>query len=113
MLPSYSENFGNVVLEAMAAGCPVVVTPEVGVADMVAASGVGLVTTGEPAAIAAGISALLADPALARRLGALGRAVAASQFSWDTAAERMECCYREILRMSGPADANLEPGART
>lgn len=113
VLPSYSENFGNVVLEAMAAGCPVVVTPEVGVADMVAASGVGLVTTGEPAAIAAGISALLADPALARRLGALGRAVAASQFSWDTAAERMECCYREILRMSGPADANLEPGART
>jgi glycosyltransferase involved in cell wall biosynthesis len=51
-LPSYSENFGNVILEAMAAGCPVVVTPEVGLAGVVRASGAGLVVPGNPERLA-------------------------------------------------------------
>jgi glycosyltransferase involved in cell wall biosynthesis len=44
-LPSRSENFGNVVLEAMAVGCPVAVTPEVGLAPAVHESGCGIVAT--------------------------------------------------------------------
>lgn len=98
VLPSYSENFGNVVLEAMAAGCPVIVTPEVGVADMVAEQDVGLVTDGRPSALAAAMSALSEDAGLAQRLGAHGRAVAAASFSWSSVAERMEHCYSEICR---------------
>ena len=48
VLPSYSENFGNAVLEAMAVGTPVVVTPEVGLAAEVERSGAGVVTPNDP-----------------------------------------------------------------
>ena len=41
VLPSYSENFGNVVAEAMAMGCPVAVTPEVGIASLVESGAAG------------------------------------------------------------------------
>ena len=95
VLPSYSENFGNVVLEAMAAGCPVVVTPEVGIADIVRDSGAGLVLDGTPEVLGAGLSRLMGDAVLRRTMGERGRA-AALNYSWATVAERMERVYREI-----------------
>ena len=95
VLPSYSENFGNVVLEAMAAGCPVVVTPEVGIADIVRDSGAGLVLDGTPEVLGAGLLRLMGDAVLRRTMGERGRA-AALNYSWATVAERMERVYREI-----------------
>ena len=97
VLPSYSENFGNVIVEAMAAGCPVVVTPEVGIAQSVAQIGAGLVVDGSPAALGSAIAALAADEGRRREMGARGRAAAVSQFSWAAVAAQMEQLYQSLL----------------
>jgi glycosyltransferase involved in cell wall biosynthesis len=98
VLPSYSENFGNVVLEAMAAACPVIVTPEVGLADVVRESGAGLVSDGEPNKLAQAIVRMLADPELRNRAGEAGRMVAIERFSWHAIADATVSLYQEIIQ---------------
>jgi glycosyltransferase involved in cell wall biosynthesis len=98
VLPSYSENFGNVVAEAMAMGCPVVVTPEVGLASLVRESGSGVVVDGAPKILAEAISALLQDPNRRELMGERGRLTARQHLSWESVASRMESVYEEIVR---------------
>jgi glycosyltransferase involved in cell wall biosynthesis len=106
VLPSYSENFGNVVLEAMAAGCPVVVTPEVGAAEIVRRTGAGVVVEGRPEAMAAGVNELLSQPHQLREMGKRGRSVIDAQFTWQAIARTTEQIYRNILgRPTRPACA--------
>jgi glycosyltransferase involved in cell wall biosynthesis len=95
VLPSYSENFGNVILEAMAVGCPVVVTPEVGLAPTVRNANAGLIVEGTPEKLAAAINILLQNPDQGRRMGEAGRRTAAEQFSWAAIAGKMEQVYQE------------------
>lgn len=96
VLPSYSENFGNVVVEAMAAGCPVIVTPEVGIAEAVAQIGAGVVVDGTPAALGSAIAGLVADDRRRLEMSARGRAAAMSQFSWPAVAVQMEQLYQAV-----------------
>ncbi|MEP7246192.1 MAG: glycosyltransferase [Gammaproteobacteria bacterium] len=98
VLPSYSENFGNVVAEAMAMECPVVVTPEVGIAPMVSAAGAGLVTDGAPEQLAASIRQVLSDAGRRREFGRRGREVVLAQLSWSGVAAQTEDLY---LRVTG------------
>lgn len=97
VLPSYSENFGNVVLEAMAAGCPVVVTPEVGAADIVRESGAGAVLDGDPAKLGTGIRNLIADLEALRRMGEKGREFVSHRYTWDAVSLQMEKAYRKAI----------------
>lgn len=95
-LPSYSENFGNVVIEAMAACRPVVVSKDVGLAPVVARSGAGLVVDGDPASLASAIETLLDDSPLRHHMGERGARLAAEQYSWAVVAAQMEDLYTSV-----------------
>jgi glycosyltransferase involved in cell wall biosynthesis len=98
VLPSLSENFGNAVLEAMAHGCPVVVTRGVGLAEAVRAAGAGLVADPDPAALARSIRSYLEDPAARAMAGAAAAALARERYGWDRVAARMAEHYGSLRR---------------
>jgi glycosyltransferase involved in cell wall biosynthesis len=91
VLPSHSENFGNVVVEAMAMETPVIVTPAVGLAPDVEAAGAGLVATREE--LPQAIELLLQDRARRTTMGQRGRSLVASRFTWERVAAQMEESY--------------------
>ena len=92
VLPSDREGMPLVVLEAMAAGLPVVATAVPGTAELL--DGIGLLAEPEPAALAAAIDTLAGDPQLRGRL-ARRSAEAARGYSWDAVAARVEQVYAE------------------
>jgi glycosyltransferase involved in cell wall biosynthesis len=95
VLPSQNENFGNTAAEAAAAGTPVVVTEECGIAPLL--EGVaGLVVPHEAAAVSAAIERVLIEPGLRARLAAGCREVT-SRLGWEEPALVMETLYREIV----------------
>lgn len=91
-LPSLSENFGNVVLEAMMMETPVVLTPGVGLAPDVAEAHAGVVTDD----FAGAIGTLLDDASSRDQMGRNGRALVESKFTWPAVAAAMEEAYCSI-----------------
>jgi glycosyltransferase involved in cell wall biosynthesis len=102
VLPSYSENFGNTVLEALRRGVPVVATPEVGAAEIVIASGGGIVAPGEPAPFAAAICKLISNPDLAQATGDAGKRHVSAHYAWPDIASRVLELYEGVRAKAGP-----------
>lgn len=94
LYPSLYEGFGFPVLEAMAAGVPVI-TSEGSSMEEIAGGRALLVDPGNVSQMAAAIGALLSDLNLARRLGELGPR-RASEFSWDRAAKGYLRAYEQV-----------------
>lgn len=97
VLPSHSENFGIVVVEAMARGCPVVVTEAVNACEHVTTADAGWVVKRTPGDVAAGLAACLADPHAAGVAGARSREYTKTHLGWDAIAGRIERMYRGCL----------------
>jgi glycosyltransferase involved in cell wall biosynthesis len=94
-LPSLSENFGNTVLEALAAGLPALVTPEVGAAEIVRDANAGLVVPRDVAAWAKALERLLSDERSASEIGRRGRDHVLANCGWNSVAARMESLYEQ------------------
>jgi len=92
------ESFGVILVEAMAAGVPVVASDIAGYDEVVRDGVEGLlVPPGSPAAAARALRRVLVDRDLAGRLAEAGRA-RAEEFSWERVTDRLESIYRDVAR---------------
>jgi glycosyltransferase involved in cell wall biosynthesis len=96
VLPSFSENFGIAVAEAMAAGLPVIVTPDVQIAPDIAAEKAGLIVEGEVDALTDAIAQLLASPNLRHQLGENGKHLVSHRYCWSAIAQKLSSVYTAI-----------------
>jgi glycosyltransferase involved in cell wall biosynthesis len=98
VLPTRTETFGKVVIEAMAAARPVVVSNVGGIPEIVSRSDLGtLIPPDDPGAAAEGIVRYLSDRALAARVGEAGRLHVRAHFSLDRMGERLQDLYDLVL----------------
>jgi glycosyltransferase involved in cell wall biosynthesis len=96
--PSHSEGSPYVLLEAMAAGLPIVATAVGGVPEMVTDNESALlVPARDPRAMSAAIARTLTDASLARRLSAKASALVSSRFSPETYVRSLVEIYREVI----------------
>jgi glycosyltransferase involved in cell wall biosynthesis len=94
---NYRYSLPNKLFQYMAAGIPVVASDFPQVRDVLEGSGAGVVAdTTKPAAIAAAIERVLADPGMARRMGERGRAAVSERYHWGASAQRLLAVYAQL-----------------
>lgn len=96
-LTSYTENFGMTVAEAMACGCPVVISDQVNIWREVDAAGAGRVVGLDAVAIADALHAVLTDPVAAHQMGLAGRRLVQEKYSWPVIVDELNGIYKALV----------------
>ncbi len=114
VMPSiWQEPFGIPVVEAMAAGLPVVTSDAGAFPETVRHGLTGLLTPrGDVDALAEALARLLADDGMRARLGAAGRRRARERFTWERQVERLEAVYHEALAARTGGEGRTEDDRR-
>jgi glycosyltransferase involved in cell wall biosynthesis len=103
VVPSLNEGMGRVILEAGAAGTPVVATRVGGIPDIVDDGETGLLVPPRSAAeLATAVQRLVHSPERRRLMGATARAKVVPHFSLETMVQRIEAIYEELLHANTP-----------
>lgn len=102
VLPSLSEGFPFVLLEALAMGCPVVASRVNGIPELIEHHKTGLlVPPRDPPALAAAILEMLSDPTAASKMGAEGRAVVQQRFTVDHMVANTTAIFEAAMKDAG------------
>ncbi len=111
VLPSRTEGLPITILEAMAAGKPVVATTAGGIPEVVRDGETGLlVPPGDPGRLAEAVMLLLEGPALAKAMGQAGRKRVSSLFTLEGEAEQTAMVYRKVLAAPKSVSVRDSPG---
>ncbi|MFP4145155.1 MAG: glycosyltransferase family 4 protein, partial [Phycisphaeraceae bacterium] len=112
IVPSRYEVFGYTAVEAMAAGCPVVVSEAGGLAEMVQDGRNGLFAQpGDAADLARQVRRVVEDPELARRLGGQARADVGERYTPEVVARRTLAFYGEVVARCGRTRTGGDDGS--
>ncbi len=106
-LPSYAENFGFSIFEAMACGVPVVVSANLNYAAEIARTGAGLAVPRTPGQFSQAILSLLDRPEIRSEMGSCGRLLA-RKYSLEETGSKVETTLESILRQR-PFPPELAP----
>jgi glycosyltransferase involved in cell wall biosynthesis len=104
-LTSYSENFGISVLESLAAGTPVIITPGVALSDIVEQQQIGSVAELDVNEISAAIQHFLDNPQEAKKMGDCARQFILDNYTWDRIALKMISVYQNLIDFSDSSNS--------
>jgi glycosyltransferase involved in cell wall biosynthesis len=100
VLTSHSENFGIVILEALAAGLPLLLTPGVALSSIVKEHQVGYITKLDVSAIASTLEKFLSNPEAIKEMSQRARELVSDKYSWEHISTKLQKIYADIIQQN-------------